>query len=41
MWILSFCILVSLAKGLPVLLAILKNQLLVLLTLCIVLFVSN
>jgi hypothetical protein len=39
-WILSLCPLVSLAKGLPILLIFSKNQLLVLLILCIVLFVS-
>ena len=40
-WILSLCTLVSLAKGLSILLIFLKNQLLVLLILCIVLFVST
>ena len=39
-WILSLCPLVSLAKGLSILLIFSKNQLLVLLILCIVLFVS-
>ena len=40
-WILSLCPLVSLANGLSVLLIFSKNQLLVLLILCIVLFVSS
>jgi hypothetical protein len=40
-WILSLCPLVSLAKGLSILLIFSKNQLLVLLILCIVLFVST
>ena len=39
-WILSLCSLVSLAKGLSILLFFSKNQLLVLLILCIELFVS-
>ena len=39
--ILSLCPLVSLAKGLSILLIFSKNQLLVLLILCIVLFVST
>jgi hypothetical protein len=39
-WILFLCPLVSLAKGLSILLTFLKNQLLVLLILCVVLFVS-
>jgi len=39
--ILSLCPLVSLAKGLSILLSFSKNQLLVLLILCIVLFVST
>ena len=40
-WILSLCPLVSLAKGLSILLIFSKNQLLVWLILCIVLFVST
>jgi len=40
-WILSLCPLVSLVKGLSTLLIFSKNQLLVLLILCIVLFVSS
>ena len=40
-WILSLCPLVSLAKGLSILLIFSKNQFLVLLILCIVLFVST
>ena len=40
-WILSLCSLVSLAKGLSILLFFIKNQLLVLLIVCIVLFVST
>jgi hypothetical protein len=40
-WILSLCHLVSLAKGFSILLIFSKNQLLVLLILCIVLFVST
>jgi len=40
-WILSLCSLVSLAKGLSILLIFSKYQLLVLLTVCIVLFVST
>jgi hypothetical protein len=40
-WILSLCLLVSLAKGLSILLFFSKNQHLVLLLLCIILFVSN
>ena len=40
-WILSLCPLVSLAKGLSILLIFSKNQLLVLLILCIVLYVST
>jgi hypothetical protein len=39
-WILSLCPLVSLAKGLSILLIFSKNHLLVWLILCIVLFVS-
>ena len=39
--VLSLCLLVSLAKGLANLLIFSKNQLLVLLILCTVLFVSN
>ena len=39
-WILSLCPLVTLAKGLSTLLIFSKNQLLVLLILCVVLFVS-
>jgi hypothetical protein len=39
-WILSLCPLVSLAKGLSIFLISSKNQLLVWLILCIVLFVS-
>ena len=38
-WILSFCLLVHLAKGLSILLTFSKNQLLVLLILCIVFLV--
>jgi hypothetical protein len=41
MWILSLCPLVSLAKGISILLIFSKKQLLVLLILCIVLFVST
>jgi hypothetical protein len=40
-WILSLCPLVSQAKGLSILLIFSKNQLLSLLILCIVLFVST
>jgi hypothetical protein len=40
-WRLSLCPLVSQAKGLPILLIFSKDQLLTLLILCIVLFVSN
>jgi hypothetical protein len=40
-WILSLCPLVSLAKHLSILLIFSKNQVLVLLILCIVLFVST
>ena len=40
-WILSFCVLVSFAKGLSILLIFSKNQLLVSLILCIVFFFSN
>ena len=39
--LLSLCLLVSLAKGLSILLFFSKNQHLVLLLLCIILFVSN
>ena len=38
-WIFSLCLLVSLDKGLPILLVFLKNQLFVSLVLCIVFFV--
>ena len=40
-WILSLCLLISLVKGLSILLIFSKNQLLVCLILCIVLFVST
>jgi hypothetical protein len=40
-WILSLCPLVSLAKGLSILLIFSKNQLLFLLIVCIVLFLST
>jgi hypothetical protein len=40
-WMLSLCPLVSLAKGSSILLIFSKNQFLVLLILCIVLFVST
>jgi hypothetical protein len=39
--ILTLCVLVSLAKGLSILVIFSKNQLLDLLILCVVLFVSN
>jgi hypothetical protein len=40
-WLLSLCLFVSLAMNLSILLIFSKNQLLVLLIVCIVLFVSN